>query len=214
MYKIYHLENTEVNIVDRLIEAYRLPLELICGPDEGATWDSDYIYNIDTDENLWLEDGIDYILEAINNDDREVFQSKLDDWEQVEFLRLAAELGVTTETIWKGKDLRQNMPKWQKRIELPLEGFGKNGEFYKIVAERVNTMPDHDEVDIVIEDQDGTVIQDVVRVEQTVKNTNQNATTHINKTMTVKVYKDEYDEDYTDVFHIKVYDDAEETTNN
>lgn len=213
MYKIYHLENTEANIIDKLIEIYQLPLELINGPDENVGWDSDYIYNTDTDENLWFEDGVDYILEAINEDDREIFQSDLEDWEQVEFLRLAAELGITTETIWKGKDLRQNMPKWQKRIELPLDGFGKNGEFYKLVAERVNTMPDHDEIDIVIEDQYGTVIQDVVRVEQTVKNIDQKTTTHIDKTTTVKVYKDEYDEDYTDVFHIKVYDDAEETTN-
>lgn len=81
MYKIYHLENTEANIIDKLIEIYQLPLELINGPDEGVGWDSDYIYNTDTDENLWLEDGIDYILEAVNADDREIFQSNLEDWE-------------------------------------------------------------------------------------------------------------------------------------
>lgn len=214
MYKIYHLEDTEANIVDKLTEVYQLPLELINGPDENVDWDSDYIYNTDTDENLWLEDGMDYILEAINDDDRELFQSKLEEWEQVEFLRLCAELGVTTETIWKNKDLRQNMPKWQKRIELPLEGVGKNGETYKLVAERVNTMPDHDEIDIVIEDQNGTVIQDIVRIEPTIRKIDLISTEHDAKMATVKVYKDEYDEDYTDVFHIKVYDDGEETTNN
>lgn len=213
MYKIYHLENTEANIVDRLIEVYQLPLELINGPDEGVGWDSDYIYNTDTDENLWLEDGMDYILEAINDDDRELFQSELEEWEQVEFLRLCAELGITTETIWKNKDLRQNMPKWQKRIELPLEGVGKNGETYKLVAERVNAMPDHDEIDIVIEDKNGTVIQDVVIIEPTIKRCNEESTKHDEKMTTVKVYKDEYDEGYTDIFHIKVYDDGEETTN-
>ena len=214
MYRIYQLENTEANIVDKLIEVYQLPLELINGPDENVDWDSDYMYNTDTSENLWLEDGIEYILEAINDDDRELFQSKLEEWEQVEFLRLCAELGVTIETIWKNKDLRQNMPKWQNRIELPLEGVGKNGETYKLVATRENSMPDHDEIDIVVEDQDGTVIQDIVRVEPTVKKCLAFSTEHNNKMATVKVYKDEYNEDYTDAFNIKVYDDGEETTNN
>lgn len=211
MYKIYHLEDTEANIIDRLIEVYQLPLEFINGPDENVSWDSDYIYNTDTSENLWLEDGMDYILEAINDDDRKLFQSKLEEWEQVEFLRLCAELGVTTETIWKNKDLRQNMPKWQKRIELPIEGVGRNGEMYKLVAERLNTMPGHDEIDIVVEDQDGTVIQDVVRVEPAVKTVD--PISHVNKTACIKVYNDEYSEDYTDIFHIKVYDDGEEMTN-
>ena len=160
-----------------------------------------------------LENGVDYILEAINSDDRELFESELEEWEQVEFLKLAAELGITTETIWKNKDIRINMPKWQKRIEIPLEGIGQNGEYYKLVAERVNTILDHDEIDIVVEDQDGTVIQDIVKVEPTIKKCNENSTEHEKKMTTVKVYKDEYDEDYTDIFHIKVYDDGEETTN-
>ena len=103
--------------------------------------------------------------------------------------------------------------KWQKRIELPLEGVGRNGEMYKLVAERVNTMPGHDEIDIVIEDQNGVVIQDIVRVEPTIRKINLTSTEHDIKMTTVKVYKDEYDEDYTDIFHIKVYDEGEETTN-
>lgn len=214
MYKIYHLEDTEANIVNRLIEIYQLPLELINGPDENVDWDSDYMYDTDTCENLTLEDGFDYMLEAINDDDRELFESELEEWEQVEFLRLCAELGVTTETLWKNKDLRQNMPKWQNRIELPLEGIGKNGENYKLVATRENTMPDHDEIDVVIEDQDGTVIQDIVKVEPTIRKINLTSTKHENKMATVKVYKDEYNEDYTDAFYIKVYDNDEETTNN
>lgn len=213
MYRIYQLENTEANIVDKLIGIYQLPLELINGPDENVGWDSDYMYNTNTSENLWLEDGMDYILEAINDDNRELFQSELEEWEQVEFLRLCAELGVTTETIWKNKDLRQNMPKWQKRIELPLEGVGKNGEIYKLVAERLNTMPGHDEIDITVEDQYGTIIQDIVRVEPTIKNCNEKSTEHEEKMTTIKAYKDEYNEDYTDIFKIKVYDDGEETTN-
>lgn len=211
MYKIYHLEDTEANIIDKLIEVYQLPLELINGPDENVSWDSDYMYNTDTCENLTLEDGFDYMLEVINDDDRELFQSELEEWEQVEFLRLCTELGITSETTWKNKDLRLHMPKWQKRIELPLEGIGRNGERYKLVVERCNIMPGHDEIDIVVEDQDGTVIQDIVRVEPAVKTVD--PISHVNKTACVKVYNDEYNEDYTDIFHIKVYDDGEETTN-
>ena len=213
MYKIYHLEDVEANIVNKLIGVYQLPLEFIYGPDEGVEWDSDYIYNTDTDENLQLEDGIDYILEAINNDDRELFQSEFEEWEQVEFLRLCAELGVTTETIWKHKDLRLNMPEWQKRIVLPLEGFGKNGEFYKLVAMRNNTAPEHDEIDIWIEDQNGIIIQDIVVAEQAAQSFTTNPVKHINKEVVLRVYADEYFEDPTDTFDIKVYDGDEETTN-
>lgn len=128
-------------------------------------------------------------------------------------MRLAAELGVTTETIWKDKDLRLNMPKWQKRIELPLEGVSRNGERYKLVAERCNTMPGHDEIDIIVEDQYGTVIQDIVCVEPTVKAWT-DPVEHENKMTSVKVYSDEKDEDYTCTYDIKIYDGAEEKTNN
>lgn len=213
MVHIINLEEFERELIDRAIEVYNLPLEFILRPDESTGIDSDYFYNCDTDENLYLEDGLDYILEAINSDDRELFCEEFNETEQTVILRIMAELGLTTETMWKNHDLRQNMPKWQKRIELPLEGVGKNGEFYKLVAERYNTMPGHDEIDIVVEDQDGTVIQDIVRVESSIRNTQTVPIKHEIKTACVKVYKDEYDEDYTDIFHIKVYDDAEETTN-
>lgn len=213
MYKIYHLENVEANIVEKLIEVYQLPLEFVYGPDEGVEWDSDYIYNTDTNENLWLEDGIDYILEAINDDDRELFQSKLEEWEQVEFLRLCAELGVTTETIWKNKDLRLNIPEWQKRIVLPLKGVGKNGEVYKLVAMRNNSAPGHDEMDIWIENQNKVVVQDIVVVEQAAQSFTTDPVKHIDKEVVLRVFADEYFEDPTDTFHIKVYDDGEETTN-
>ena len=85
---------------------------------------------------------------------------------------------------------------------------------YYLVAEKWNTMPDHEEIDITIEDEKGTVIQDIVRVEPTIKKCNEKSTEHDTKMTTVKVYKDEYDEDYTDIFHIRVYDDEEEITNN
>ena len=213
MTHIINLDKFEVEVVDKVIEIYKLPLELIIGPDESTSIDSDYFYNCDTDERLYLEDGLDYILEAINCDVRELFCEKLHINEQTTLLRVMAELGLTTETMWKDKDLRINMPKWQNRIELPLKGLGKNGECYKLVAERCNTMPGHDEIDITIEDLDGTVIQDIVRVEQTVHDVTETSITHVTKNVCVKVYKDEYDENYTDIFHINVYDDQEETTN-
>lgn len=211
MVHIINLEEFERKLIDRAIEVYNLPLELIIGPDESTAIDSDYFYNCDTDERLYLEDGLDYILEAMNSDDRELFCKEFNETEQVVILRIMAELGLTTETMWKNHDLRRDMPKWQKRIELPLEGTGKNGEYYKLVAERCNTMPGHDEIDIVVEDQNGTVIQDIVRVEPAIKTVDH--ISHVNKTACVKVYNDEYNEDYTDMFHIKVYDDGEETTN-
>lgn len=211
MIHIINLEIYERQLIDRVIAVYELPLELIIGPDESTAVDSDYFYNCDTDERLYLEDGLDYILGAMNSDDRDLFCEELDEAEQVTVLRVMAELGLTTETTWKNHDLRRDMPKWQKRIELPLEGVGKNGERYKLVAERCNTMPGHDEIDIVVEDQNGTVIQDIVRVEPAVKTVD--PISHVNKTACVKVYNDEYNEDYTDIFNIKVYDDDEETEN-
>lgn len=213
MVHIINLEEFERELIDRAIEVYNLPLEFILGPDESTGIDSDYFYNCNTDENLYLEDGLDYILKAINSDDRKLFCEKFNVTEQTVILRVMVELGLTTETMWMKHDLRQNMPKWQKRIELPLEGVGKNGEHYKLVAERCNTMPGHDEIDVVIEDQDGTVVQDVVRVEQQVLNCNESSTLHKTKMTCVKVYSDECTEDYTDIFHIRVYDDGEETTN-
>ena len=213
MLHIINLENFERQLIDRVIAVYKLPLELIVGPDESTEIDSDYFYNRETDERFYLEDGLDYILEAIKSDNRELFCEKHTIDEQVVLLRIMAELGITTETTWKNKNLRVNMPKWQKCIELPLEGFGKNGEFYKLVAERCNIMPGHDEIDIVIEDQDGTVVQDIVRIEQSILHVRETSVKHENKVTCVKVYGDEYNEDYTNIFHIKVYDDAEETTN-
>lgn len=84
---------------------------------------------------------------------------------------------------------------------------------YYLVAEKWNTMPNHEEIDIVIEDENGVVVQDVVRVEPTIRRCDENKTEHDVKMTTVKVYNDEYNEDYTHIFHIHVYDDNEETTN-
>lgn len=207
MVHIINLEEFERQLIDRVIAVYKLPLELIIGPDESTAIDSDYFYNCDTDERLYLEDGLDYILEAINADDRELFCEEFNETEQTVLLRIMAELGLTTETMWKNHDLRQTMPKWQKRIELPLEGKGKNGETYKLVAQRWNTAPGQDEIDIFIEDCFGTVIQDVVSVEPTVKSWTTNPVEREDKMASVKVYSDEKDEDYTYIYDIKVYEE-------
>lgn len=207
MYHTINLENYEIWAVEKTIEIYKLPLEFAQGPDESTSIDDDYFLNHDTNERLYLEDGLNYILKAINSDDRELFVEKIDAGQQVTLLRVMAELGITTETTWLKHDLRVGVPKWQRRIELPLEGKGKNGETYKLVAERCNTMPGHDEIDIFIEDRFGTVIQDIVRVEPTVKSWTTEPVEHEDKMTSVKVYSDEKDEDYTYIYDIKVYEE-------
>lgn len=207
MYHTINLANYERWAVEKTIEVYKLPLEFAQGPDESTSIDDDYFLNHDTNERLYLEDGLAYILKAINSDDRELFAEKIDAGQQIVLLRVMAELGITTETMWLKHDLRVGVPKWQRRIELPLEGKGKNGERYKLVAERCNTMPGHDEIDIVIEDQYGTVIQDIVRVEPTVKSWTTEPVEHEDKMASVKVYSDEKDEDYTYIYDIKVYEE-------
>ena len=84
---------------------------------------------------------------------------------------------------------------------------------YFIVAEINETMPNHQEIDVVIEDKDGVVIQDVVRVEPTVSKMDLNNTEHDQDVLTVYLYEDEYNEDYTKKTHIRVYKDDEEITN-
>lgn len=76
-----NLEAFERQVVDRVIEVYNLPLELILGPDESTSIDDDYFYNCDQNQNIYLEDGLDYILEAINSDNRELFCKELDEGE-------------------------------------------------------------------------------------------------------------------------------------
>ena len=213
MLHIINLEDFERRTVDHIIEVYKIPLEFILGPDESTAIDSDYFYDREADENLYLEDGLYCILEKINSDNRKLFCEKLDEGEQIALLRIMAELGVTNETTWKNKDLRLWMPQWQKRIVLPLKSLGRNGEKYNIIAEKYRSALDHDEIDIYIEDQNGVVVQDLVQVEPTVTAYKTETTTHFDKSITVKLYEDEYDEDYTRSAIIKVYDDGEETTN-
>lgn len=84
---------------------------------------------------------------------------------------------------------------------------------YFVVAEINETMPNHQEIDVTIEDKDGVVIQDIVRVEPTVSKMDMDDTKHDQDVVTVYLYEDEYDEDYTKKTHVRVYKDDEETTN-
>ena len=95
-----------------------------------------------------------------------------------------------------------------KRIKMQLPG-----SKYFVIAEINETMPNHQEIDVMIEDKDGIVIQDIVRVEPTVSRMDINNTEHDKDVLTVYLYEDEYDEDYTKQAHIRVYKDSEETTN-
>lgn len=84
---------------------------------------------------------------------------------------------------------------------------------YCVVAEINESMPNHKEIDVVIEDKDGVVIQDIVRVEPTVSKMDMDNTEHDRDVLTVYLYEDEYNEDYTKKTHISVYKDCEEDTN-
>jgi KaiC/GvpD/RAD55 family RecA-like ATPase len=95
-----------------------------------------------------------------------------------------------------------------KRIKMQLP----NSKYF-VVAEINETMPNHQEIDIVIEDKNGVVIQDIVRVEPTVVRANMDYTEHDKDVLTVYLYEDEYDEDYTKQAHIRVYKDHEENSN-
>ena len=50
-----NLEAFERQVVDRVIEVYNLPLELILGPDESTSIDDDYFYNCDQNQNIYRQ---------------------------------------------------------------------------------------------------------------------------------------------------------------
>lgn len=87
------------------------------------------------------------------------------------------------------------------------------GSKYYVVAEINETMPNHQEIDVTIEDKDGVVIQDIVRVEPTVSKMDIDNTEHNQDVLTIYLYEDEYDEDYTKQTHIRIYKDNDEDTN-
>ena len=191
MYKILQLTVSEANVLDEIIRIYKLPLEVCVGDPE-----SDYIVDLETEDNYSLLDGVYEILEAINCDDRELYKEHLDNTQKSVFEKLCNELGIDS-----GAKKMEVLEKATERIELQLPD-----ERYKLVAEINKTMPNHQEIDVTIEDVDGVVIQDIIRAEPAVSKMDIDNTEHKKDTVTVYLYEDEYDEDYTKKVDIGIYD--------
>lgn len=191
MYKILQLTNSEANVLDEIIRIYKLPLEVCVGDPE-----SDYIIDLETDINYNLLDGVHEILEAINCDDGELYKKYLDHAQKSVFEKLCNELGIDS-SVERIKALE----KAAGRVELQLPD-----ERYKLVAEKCNTMPGHEEIDIIIEDQFGNVVQDIVRVQPKVVKLTPEKVFHDKNHVTAYLYEDECDEDYTKKVDIEIYD--------
>lgn len=191
MYKILQLTVSETNVLDEIIRIYKLPLEVCVGDPE-----SDYIVDLETDINYSLLDGMYEILEAINCDGRELYNEYLDHTQKSVFEKLCNELGIDN-SVERIKALE----KAAGRVELQLPD-----ERYKLVAEKCKTMPGHEEIDIIIEDQFGNVVQDIVRVQPKVVELTPEKVFHDKNHVTAYIYEDKYDEDYTKKVDIEIYD--------
>ena len=191
MYKILQLTNNEANVLDEIIRIYKLPLEVCVGDPE-----SDYTIDLETDVNYNLLDGVYEILEAINCDNGELYNKHLNHAQKSIFEKLCNELGIDS-SVERIKALE----KAAGRVELQLPD-----ERYKLVAEKCNTMPEHEEIDIIIEDQFGNVVQDIVRVQPKVVELTPGKVFHDKNHVTAYLYEDECDEDYTKKVDIKIYD--------
>lgn len=191
MYKILQLTNNEANALDEIIRVYKLPLEVCVGDPE-----SDYIIDLETDINYNLLDGVYEILEAINCDNGELYKKYLNHAQKSIFEKLCNELGIDS-SVERIKALE----KAAGRVELQLPD-----ERYKLVAEKCNTMPEHEEIDIIIEDQFGNVVQDIVRVQPKVVELTPGKVFHDKNHVTAYLYEDECDEDYTKKVDIEIHD--------
>ena len=191
MYKILQLTNNEANALDEIIRIYKLPLEVCVGDPE-----SDYIIDLETDINYNLLDGVYEILEAINCDNGELYKKYLNHAQKSIFEKLCNELGIDS-SVERIKALE----KAAGRVELQLPD-----ERYKLVAEKCNTMPGHEEIDIIIEDQFGNVVQDIARVQPKVVELTPGKVFHDKNHVTAYLYEDECDEDYTKKVDIEIHD--------
>ena len=195
MYKILQLTVNETNVLDEIIRIYKLPLEVCNGSPE-----SDCIIDLETDIEYSLLDGIYEILEAINCDDKELYNEYLDNSQKSVFEKLCNELGIDN-SIERIKALEAAAG----RVELQLPD-----KRYKLVAEKCNTMPGHEEIDIIIEDQFGNVVQDIVRVQPKIVQLTSEMVFHDKNHVTTYLYEDKYDEDYTKKVDIEIYDTSME----
>lgn len=191
MYKILQLTINEANVLDEIIRIYKLPLEVCCGDPDG-----DYIVDLETDIDYNLYEGVYEIIEAINCDDRELFKKELTPDEQDTFLDICNDLGIDN-----SRKRIEALERAANRVELQLPD-----ERYKLVAEKYNTMPGHEEIDIMIEDQFGNLVQDIVRVQPKVVELTPEKVLHDKNHVTAYLYEDECDEDYTKEVDIEIYD--------
>ena len=191
MYKILQLTNNEANVLDEIIRVYKLPLEVCVGDPE-----SDYIIDLETDINYNLLDGVYEILEAINCDNGELYKKYLNHAQKIIFEKICNELGIDS-SVERIKALE----KAAGRVELQLPD-----ERYKLIAEKCNTMPGHEEIDIIIEDQFGNVVQDIARVQPKVVELTPGKVFHDKNHVTAYLYEDECDEDYTKKVDIEIHD--------
>jgi hypothetical protein len=67
-------------------------------------------------------------------------------------------------------------------------------------------MPCHEEIDIFIEDQSKSIIQDIFRVQPKVVELTPEKVFHDKNHVTAYLYEDECDEDYTKKVDITIYD--------
>lgn len=81
---------------------------------------------------------------------------------------------------------------------------------YTIVAEKLEIEPEVEQICIYIAYKDGTYVQDIITVEQS---TMTNKKIPIKNQIIAKVWRDEWNEDYTDLIPINVYTDNEEIIN-
>lgn len=191
MYKILQLTNNEANVLEEIIRIYKLPLEVCNGAPE-----SDYIIDLETDVNYSLYEGVYEIIEAINCDDRELLKKELTPGEQNTFLSVCSDLGIDN-----NRERVEALERAAGRVELQLPD-----ERFKLIAVKDNSMPYHEEIDIFIEDQSGSIIQDIVRVQPKVVELTPDRVFHDKNHVTAYLYEDEHDEDYTKKVDIAIYD--------
>lgn len=192
MYKILQLTVSEGNVLDEIIRIYKLPLEVCSGDPE-----SDYIVDLETEENYDLYNGVMEIISAINCDNRELFEEALSVGEKDTFYKICNELGIDN-----GRQEIEVSERTSNRIEMELPD-----KRFKLVAELYESMPGHKEIDVLIIDESTCVIQDIVRVSPTVEEYKSDETILNEDNITTYLYEDEYDEDYTKKIIIGIFKD-------
>lgn len=108
---IYRLTIPEANAVDNIASAYRLNAYAY---KTASHLESDSI--VIENEQCSIIDGVDYVLEAINSDDRELFKQKVSWNDQITFLNLARQLYRTLEEKWAGAQLVEPLPEFKGHI--------------------------------------------------------------------------------------------------